>query len=58
MASWRPEAAMFIPQLGPRWGPKVVRMVGLNVVRAKGRSDTVTACWGQFGGGYGGCRCD
>ena len=25
--------------------------MGLNVVRAKGRSDTVTTYWGQFGGG-------
>ena len=44
------EAAMCIPQLRPPVGTEGDNL-GLNVVRAKGRSDTVTTHWGQFGGG-------
>ena len=41
---------MFIPQLRPPVGTEG-DILGLNVVRAKGRSDTVATHWGQFGGG-------
>ena len=44
------EAAMIVPLLRPPAGRECVNL-GLNVVRVKVRTDTVTTHWGQFGGG-------
>ena len=41
---------MIVPLLRPPAGSECDNL-GSNMVRAKGRTDTVTTHWGQFGGG-------